>query len=206
MEKLNRKDELEIPHVGRTGSPSIWRERAVDYRRHVEDLRSCSYEGAKSREEREEIFYRAFELVTPVAERVLTELNRWFLHSTGEVATERPLRDASGGLDGFWKVSWPLQKQSANRFTQEPLEPLAIHAVFPRRPSLGMEWTHPHLALLRPGCKEGMAAAWPLQVTSPEDALRQEPILRVLAEAEMHERTFLADLNWRLLSSLYEGV
>jgi hypothetical protein len=206
MDKANQGSKLVAQAAAGTSQPATWQERTVDYRRHIEDLRSRSYEGAKSREEREETFYRAFELVAPVAEQVLTELNCWFLRGSGEVTTERPVRDASGGLDGFWSVSWPLQRQSINRFTQEPLEPVAIHAIFPRRPSLGMEWTHPHLALLRPGCKEGIAAAWPLQVTSSEDAVRQAPILRVLAEAELHERTFLADLNWRLLASLYESV
>jgi len=38
-----------------------------------------------------------------------------------------------------------------------------------------------------------------MQVISEEDAERQEPILRVLAEGELHHRTFEADLNWRIL-------
>jgi hypothetical protein len=46
---------------------------------------------------------------------------------------------------------------------------------------------------------DGLAAAFPLQVVSAEDAARQEPILRLLAEAELHERTYQSDLNWRIL-------
>jgi hypothetical protein len=184
---------------------AIWEHRAVDYRRHIHDLRTHSYEGAYSREEREQVFCLAFDLMTPVAERVLSDLKAFFLAGQGWIRTVRPSSTEEGGLVGFWELAWPLQQQSKNRFNQKPLEPLAIHAVFPLKSTLGMEWTHPHLAMLRPCCHSGLAAAWPLQVTSEEDAWRQEPILRVLAEAELHERTFLADSNWKLLSSLYEA-
>jgi len=189
----------------RNEATSVWLKRTVDYRRHIDDLRTHSYEGASSREEREKVFIEAFDLLTPVAEKVLSDLNFFFLSGLGWTRTVSPSRSEDGGLIGFWELTWPLQQRSKNRFTQQLLDPLAIHAVFPKRPTLSMEWTHPHLALLRPCCHSGLAAAWPLQVTSIEDAWRQEPILRVLAEAELHERTFLADTNWRLLSSLYEA-
>ncbi|MGH9505153.1 MAG: hypothetical protein ACRD20_20055 [Terriglobales bacterium] len=179
-------------------------DRTIDYRRHIHDLRTRSYEGAVSREDREEVFRRAFDLVTPVARRVLAEINDSFLSGSGRIRVVCPTRTEEGGLIGFWEMSWSLQEQARNRFNQEPLQPLAIHAVFPLRPTLGMEWTHPHFAMLRPCCKEGFAAAWPMQVVSEEDAWRQEAILRVLAEGELHQQTFLADLNWKLLSSLYE--
>lgn len=186
-------------------SASGWRLRILDYRRHVHDLRTRSYEGAVGREDREIVFARAFDLVTPVAGLVLEDLNDSFLSGTGRVRTVRPVRTDEGGLIGFWELSWNLQQRARNRFNQAPLPPLAIHAVFPLRPTSGMEWTHPHFALLRPCCREGLAAAWPMQVANEEDAWRQEAILRVLAEAELHEATFLADLNWKLLTSLYES-
>lgn len=182
-----------------------WSSRTLDYRRHIHDLRTRSYEGAVSREQREEVFRRAFDLMTPVAQEVLSEINHCFLSGKGHLHVRQPERTDEGGLISAWQINWPLQEQARNRFTQEPLPPLAVHAVFPRRPTLGMEWTHPHFAILRPPCREGLAAAWPMQVTSEEDAWRQEPILRVLAEADLHEKTFLADLNWKLLSSLYEA-
>jgi hypothetical protein len=182
-----------------------WSSRAIDYRRHIHDLRTHSYEGAVSREQREDVFRRAFDIMTPVAQEVLSDVNDCFLSGTGQVHIKHPERTDEGGLIGAWEMNWPLQERARNRFNQEPLPPLAIHAVFPRRPTLGMEWTHPHFAILRPPCREGLAAAWPMQVLSEEDAWRQEPILRVLAEVDLHERTFLADLNWKLLSSLYEA-
>ena len=195
---ISNKDERKEP-------ATVWLKRTVDYRRHIDDLRSHSYEGASSREEREKVFYKAFNLLTPVTEKVLSDLNEYFLSGLGSIRVVPPSLSEDDGLVGFWELTWPIQRRSKNRFTQQPLEPLAVHAVFPKRPTLSMEWTHPHLALLRPCCHSGLAAAWPLQVTSSEDAWRQEPILRVLAEAELHERTFLADTNWRLLSSLYEA-
>src|SRR5579862_4674040 len=153
----------------RNEATSVWLKRTVDYRRHIDDLRTHSYEGASSREEREKVFIEAFDLLTPVAEKVLSDLNFFFLSGLGWTRTVSPSRSEDGGLIGFWELTWPLQQRSKNRFTQQPLDPLAIHAVFPKRPTLSMEWTHPHLALLRPCCHSGLAAAWPLQVTSIED-------------------------------------
>ena len=181
------------------GSESIWQRRIQDWLRHVKDLQTRTYEGAPSRPEREKVFRAAFELVTPVARRVLEDINSFYLERTGEL-TVRPLaNDGECGLIGGWSLNWPLLKAATSRFTGEPLEPLTLFAIFPLIPTGAMQWTHPHLALLRSGRPDGIAAAWPLQVTSPEDAERQEPVLRVLAEAELHERTYLADVNWRIL-------
>jgi hypothetical protein len=44
-------------------------------------------------------------------------------------------------------------------------------------------FTHPHLR----GSEVGN---WPLQVTEERDARRQEPIVRAIVEAELHERIF----------------
>ena len=181
-----------------------WHSRVVDYQRHVHDLRARNYEGAVSREQREEVFRKAFDFTTPVAEHVLAEMNDLFLAGTGNVKAIRPARTEEGGLVGSWELTWPLQQKAKNRFDQSPLQPVALHAVFPLTPTLAMAWTHPHFAMLRACCHDGLAAAFPMQVVSEEDAWRQEPILRVLAEAELHERTFLADLNWKLMPSLYD--
>jgi hypothetical protein len=181
------------------GSESIWQRRIQDWLRHAKDLQTRTYEGATSRPERERVFRTAFELVTPVALRVLEDINTFYLENTGEL-TVRPLaNDGQGGLIGGWSLDWPLLKAATSRFTGEPLEPLTLFAIFPLIPTGAMQWTHPHIAMLRSGRPDGIAAAWPLQVTSPEDAERQEPILRVLAEAEFHERTYLADVNCRIL-------
>jgi hypothetical protein len=194
----NRGVEGKLPQA--TGSRgSIWARRVEDYSRHVRDLQNKSYEGARSRAEREAVFRTAFELVTPVARRVLDDINVHFLKNSGEFDVRLPGPDGEGGLIGSWSLTWPLLRAAVSRFTGKPLEPLALTVIFPLKPTGAMQWTHPHLALRRPGLIDGLAAAFPMQVTSPEDAERQEPILRVLAEAELHERTYQADLNWRIL-------
>jgi len=178
---------------------SVWRLRIQDWQRHVRDLQTRTYEGAAAREKREEVYRKAFDLVTPIAEQVLADINSLYLEGTGELQLQTPVSDGAGGLIGWWSLTWPLLRKARNRFTGDPLEPVAVTAIFPLTPTGAMQWTHPHLALLRSGRPDGIAAAWPFQVTSSEDAARQEPILRVLAEGEFHERTYLADLNWRIL-------
>lgn len=181
-----------------------WPNRGIDYARHVNDLRTSSYEGAISRQDRETVFRKAFDFVTPVATQVLASLNEAFFRWTGTIRIVTPERDPEGGLLGSWQITWPALEAARNRFDHNPLGPLAISAVFPLTATGQMQWTHPHFALLRSCCRDGLACAWPMQVTSVGDASRQEPILRVMAEAELHQKTYLADLNWKILVSLHQ--
>jgi hypothetical protein len=158
------------------------------------------------RQGREIIFRQAFDLLTPVARRVLDGISVYFLNGTGEFGVRPPAPDGEGGLIGSWTLTWPLLRKAVNRFDGKPLQPVELTAIFPLKPTGAMQWTHPHLALCRPGLIDGLAAAFPLQVTSPEDAERQEPILRVLAEGELHHRTYEADLNWRILPFVTQEV
>lgn len=168
----------------------LWRGRVQDYARHLADLRQRTYEGASAREEKEEAFLRAFDVATPVALDLLGDLSRWYLAGTGTAETNRPVRDKSGGLSGGWSVTWPLLEADRNRMTGERLPPVKIVVVFP------IDWTHPHLALVRRG---EPVFAWPFQVVSSEDAQRQEPVMRVIAEAELHDRIYCARSNWAVL-------
>lgn len=182
-----------------------WPDRIQDYRRHIRDLQTRSYEGASERSDREEVFLKAFDLTTPVAIRVLEDLSKVFLKGTGKFAVHPPERiPGEGGLLGRWTLDWPQLRTARSRFTRQPLAPITLNAIYPIMATGTMQWTHPHLALLRPEVPHRMAAAWPFNVLSAEDAGRQEPILRVLAEAEMHERTFEADVNWRVLTFALE--
>lgn len=162
-------------------------------------MQTQTYEGASSRAEREYLFRRAFDWATPVAVKVLDDMNAFYLENTGRVTVHPPGPDGEGGLLGSWKLGWPVLLSARSRFTGEALDPIALTAAIPLTPTQGLPWTHPHFALLRAGVPMRIAAAWLFQVTFENDALRQEPILRVLAEAEMHERTFEADVNWRIL-------
>ena len=178
-----------------------WPERVQDYRRHIRDLQTRSYEGASSRSDREEVFRKSFDFVTPVAQRVLEDLSKVFLKGTGRFDVHPPERiPDEGGLLGCWTLDWPQLRAARSRFTGQPLAPITLNVIYPIVVTGTMQWTHPHLALLRPEVPHRMAAAWPFNVLSNQDAERQEPILRVLAEAEMHERTFEADVNWRVLT------
>jgi hypothetical protein len=125
--------------------------------------------------------------------RVLEKANHLLLSGTAALSTRLPEPDGANGLVGSWGLSWPLLETARNRFTGKPLPPVEIVAMYPEG------FTHAHLALYDIGEPRSWIAAWPLQVTTAEDADRQEPILWAIAEAEIHERTFAGDLNWRLL-------
>ena len=73
------------------GSNSSWRGRVEDYSRHVTDLRQRGYEGALDREAKEVAFLRAFEIMTPLALRVLDDLSDWYLSGTGTIETNSPV-------------------------------------------------------------------------------------------------------------------
>jgi hypothetical protein len=167
--------------------------REDDWRRHMEDLVTRRYEGADDRAERDRVFREAFDLCTPVAVRVLERIDGLLLEGNGTITTTRPEPDGAEGLLGGWELTWPLLEQARNRFTGGPLPPARITAMYPQG------FTHGHLALYDIGEPRRPVAAWPLQVTTPADAERQEPILWAIAEADVHERTFAGDLNWRLL-------
>ncbi|HXW16571.1 MAG TPA: hypothetical protein VEN79_18830 [Terriglobia bacterium] len=201
---LGHKEIQEDAIKNARAGESVWTRRVEDYLRHVKDLQNKYYEGAVSRADREALFMKAFDFATPVARRVLDDMNANFLKGTADFIVQRPTSDGEGGLVGSWSLTWPLLRRAVCRFDGKPLDPLAVTAIFPLKSTGAMQWTHPHLALRRPGLIDGLAAAFPFQVTSPEDAERQEPILRVLAEAEFHERFYQSDLNWRLLPFVAE--
>src|SRR5579862_7657565 len=158
------------------GSQLNWPDRVQDYRRHIRDLQTRTYEGAIERTGREEIFRKAFDFTTPVAQKVLEDLNKVFLKSTGHFAVHPPERiPHEGGLLGRWTLDWPQLRTARSRFTGEPLAPITLNTIYPLMATGTMQWTHPHLALLRTEVPHRMAAAWPFNVLSAEDADRQEP-------------------------------
>ncbi len=173
----------------------FWRSRVEDTVRHLADLEHDYYEGAKSRRERERVFLDAFRLLTPLAVEVLEDMNQWLLNGVGTVEAHEPVRDGSGGINGSWTLTWERLERGVNVHTGEPLQPITIDAVYPRH------WTHGHLARLHAGLPAEVTA-WPMQVVSPEDAARQEPILRAIAESELHERIYQANGDWRLVREM----
>jgi hypothetical protein len=170
----------------------FWRSRVEDTMRHLADLEHDYYEEAKSREAREEVFLEAFRLLTPLAIEVLDDMNEWLLHGRGTVEIEEPVRDPDGGINGKWTLTWARLEAGINVHTGEPLQPVTIDAVYPSH------WTHGHIARLHAGLP-GEVTAWPMQVRTPEDAVRQEPVLRAIVESEVHERVYQTDGDWRLV-------
>src|SRR6266436_2429941 len=86
--------------------------------RHFEDLRDGTHGGSASRKDKEALFEKAVQLLSPVARQVLTE--------TGLCRT------ADGGLNASWVLSWPEQRETG-------IEPIMLQAYF------GGGFHHPHL-------------------------------------------------------------
>ena len=59
--------------------------RTTDIFRHLRDLRSGSYEGAREWPDRVELFRRAVRLLDPVVRRVLEQTNVTFLGGSGTI-------------------------------------------------------------------------------------------------------------------------
>ncbi|MGH4019411.1 MAG: hypothetical protein ACRDT0_09290 [Pseudonocardiaceae bacterium] len=149
--------------------------REEDVLRHVADLVSRSYEGAESWPDRLALFHQAVELIDPLVRRVLDETDATFLEATGET-TARTVEHDDGSVAAHWELSWPRQREATSR-DGGPVAPIQVIAWFRR------SFNHPHL-------RGSTAGDWPLQVLTADDAARQEPIVRAIVEAELHQRIF----------------
>jgi hypothetical protein len=152
--------------------------RTEDLYRHLDDLRTNSYEGAGPRAERNEVFRRATALLDPVVTGILEEVDATLLDGTGALTREPAGDDGRGGLVARWSLSWPAQRDRG-------VDPVAVVAWF------GASFSHGHLA----GSSLGN---WPLQVVDARDAERQAPIVRAIVEAELHQRVF-DSRSWRVI-------
>jgi hypothetical protein len=164
--------------------------RVEDLYRHLDDVRLRSYEGAGPRADRDRVFGTAVELVSPVVTRLLEETRETFIDGEGEITHVQPASDGEGGLAARWELSWPAQRAAVNRHeppeTASAIPPIRVIAWF------GATFTHGHL-------RGSTAGDWPLQVLDAADAERQEPILRAIIEAELHQRIF--DGGWTMITS-----
>ena len=159
--------------------------RADDLLRHLQDLRSGTYEGAMSRGAKEGVYRQGINLLRSVAVEILEEANTLFLNGTGNVQMIGPEEDGSGGLVTRFELSWPEQRAArVMRGPNGPLQPVRIVVNY----SQGFH--HPHLS-------GSTAGFWPFQVTSAADAGRQKGVLAAIVELELHQRIFETD--WRIL-------
>jgi len=159
--------------------------RADDLLRHLQDLRSGTYEGAMSRGAKEVVYRQGINLLRPVAVEILEEANTLFLHGTGNVQVIGPEEDGFGGLVTRFELSWPEQRAvRVIRGPSGPLQPVRLVVNY------SQGFLHPHLS-------GSTAGFWPFQVTSAADAERQKGVLAAIVELELHQRIFETD--WRIL-------
>lgn len=79
--------------------------RADDLLRHLQDLRSGTYEGAMSRGAKEVVYRQGIKLLRSVAVEILEEANTLLLNGTGNVQMIGPEEDGSGGLVTRFELS-----------------------------------------------------------------------------------------------------
>ena len=159
--------------------------RSDDLHRHLQDLRSGTYEGALSRGAKEVVYRKGINLLKSVAVEILQQVNTLFLNGTGTVQIIGPEEDGYGGLVTRFELTWPEQRVAqVIRGPNGPLQPVRIVVNY----SQGE--LHPHLS-------GSTAGFWPFQVTSAADAARQKGVLAAIVELELHQRIFETD--WRIL-------
>src|ERR1700694_2173318 len=160
--------------------------------RHMEDLRTDSYEGAVG-PEREARYRAAFDLLSTVATGALADVNELLLGGTGDISIQPPGPDGHDGLIGSWMLSWPALREASSRLTGKALSPVTISAVWPAG------FVHPHLVTGGPvNPRAASLTAWPMQIASAEEAAQQEPLLWALAPGECHDR--ISPSPWRVAS------
>lgn len=149
--------------------------RYTDIFRHLEDLRTRSYEGRREWSDKVAVFRRAAALLDPVVRRVLEETDRAFLDGTGTVE-HRLAEDRDGDVAARWELSWPAQRRAQARDGGR-VPPIQVIATFRHGAP------HPHLS-------GSLPALWPCQVLDEKDADRQEQVVRAIVETELHQRIF----------------
>ena len=101
--------------TGRSSSPELIAEddnvpayvRALI--RHFVDLRDNTHGGSTGRHDKEDHFARAVELLHPVANQVLREMNTLLLLESGRITGTGLQRTPDGGVVASWDLSWPEQ-------------------------------------------------------------------------------------------------
>jgi hypothetical protein len=168
--------------------------RAEDLRRHLDDVRLHSYEGAGPRPERDKIFDLGVTLLGPVVTEIFEEVNADYLDGTGTVTHHPPADDEKGDRTASWELSWPEQRAAVDRQRPEggPVGPARVIAWF------GARFTHGHLA------GSDAVGHWPMQVLDEADARRQATVIRVILERELHEIIFRG--NWHVMPAYAREV
>jgi hypothetical protein len=165
--------------TGRSSNPELIAEDdnvPADVRalmRHFVDLRDNTHGGSTGRQDKEDHFARAVELLHPVASQVLREMNTLLLLESGRITGTGLRRTPDGGLAASWALSWPEQRSAG-------ISPVLLKAYY------GIGFHHPHL-------RGATVGDWPLNIFTRSDADDQLYLLRAIAGAELHNLVFEAD-------------
>ena len=143
--------------------------------RHFTDLRDGVHGDAVSRRDKEAVFAREVDFLSPFAHQALSEVNTYLLLDSGTVSETGLERSADGGMSATWQLTWPDQQMVR-------VPPIMLHAYF------GASFHHPHL-------RGGTVGDWPLNVLSVQDATDQLPTLRAIATGDLHNLVFQADFR-----------
>jgi hypothetical protein len=141
--------------------------------RHFVDLRDNTHGGSISRQDKEKHFAHAVELLDPVANQVLGEMNALLLLESGRIAGTGLRRAPDGGLVASWALSWPEQRSAG-------VSPVLLMAHY------GIGSHHPHL-------RGATVRDWPLNIFTRSDAADQLSILRAIVTADLNNLVFEAD-------------
>src|SRR5260370_11815168 len=128
---------------------------------------------AVSRRDKEAVFAREVDLLSPVARQALGEVNTRLLLDSGTVTETGLERSAGGGMSATLQLTWPEQQVVR-------VPPIILHAYF------GASFHHPHL-------RGGTVGDWPLNVFSAQDATDQLEVLRAIATGDLHNLVFQSD-------------
>lgn len=172
------------PDNGQDSGPApSWEGQLI---RHLDDLRTGTYEGANTRADRETVFRTAVDLVSGTVLASLQTVNTRLLAGHGSVTFTGTDADGDGGIVAAWDLGWPAQQASPGRLQPGPVPGVQVRAIFPRG------WTHGHLRGRRLG-------NWPLQVTSPADVPALTPVIGAIIAAELHEVIYESAGTWQVI-------
>lgn len=143
--------------------------------RHFADLRDGTHGGVGSRQGKERVFVRTVSLLAPHAVRVLDEINAELLSGSGTVHGSGLQRSSDGGVFAAWTLSWPEQRDTG-------ILPITLQAFY------GAGFHHPHL-------RGATVRDWPLNVFTEEQAAAEEPTMRAIAAADLHNLVFQRDFR-----------
>lgn len=148
--------------------------------RHLDDLRTRTYETIGDRAEKEEHYRRVISWIDPIVTGLLEQANRELLDGEGTVAATGFVLHEDGTSSAEWTLHWA------------ELDPLGVGPVVVRTTFYSW-WQHPHIhgafpTAVMPPPEQACQNVWPLQVRTREDAEERADIIRAIVETELHAK------------------